>query len=413
MKRFLPALAVLLTAVTALAAAPADGTTSQDQDVPLLTVVTPYGEEGRDWLEEQLATWAATAGFAVDVIPLPLGEIRQQLLLADEADVQADLLVGVPHDEIGGLVRNSLLADLTAWTTETYRGGLPAAALSAFAGSTGLAGLPLTVSGPALLVNSELVAEVPDSYEEFIADAVRLNRRGSSGFLFDFTNFYFSWAWLKGHGARLSGDAPAGELAPQELTLVSDAAVAGLEALQDLRFRTGLIDDADERAASARLFSEGRLAYAFAGPWTVAEHVAAGVSLEITAIPEAVPGVPFAGFMTVEGVLVSAAAADSAAAVNAAKWLVRPAAQADLALQAGLVPAAPSALADAGEDAALLAGFSRALEHADPVPVSPLLSTVWSVFSDLLATLDGAVHSSSQLEGLLQEAAVELEAGSD
>ncbi|HLR46838.1 MAG TPA: hypothetical protein VK092_06740, partial [Deinococcales bacterium] len=181
MKRFLPALAVLLTAVTALAAAPADGTTSPDQDVPLLTVVTPYGEEGRDWLEEQLATWAATAGFAVDVIPLPLGEIRQQLLLADEADVQADLLVGVPHDEIGGLVRNSLLADLTAWTTETYRAGLPAAALSAFAGSTGLAGLPLTVSGPALLVNSELVAEVPDSYEEFIADAVRLNRRGSSG----------------------------------------------------------------------------------------------------------------------------------------------------------------------------------------------------------------------------------------
>ncbi|HLR47182.1 MAG TPA: hypothetical protein VK092_08475, partial [Deinococcales bacterium] len=59
-----------------------------------------------------------------------------------------------------------------------------------------------------------------------------------------------------------------------------------------------------------------------------------------------------------------------------------------------------------------LAGFSRALEHADPVPVSPLLSTVWSVFSDLLATLDGSVHSSSQLEGLLQEAAAELEAGS-
>lgn len=402
-------LVFLLAAVFLLPVRPAVAAGAHDADVPDLTVVTPWTGAAFAWLEGQLEMWPEAAGLNVRVLQLPLGEIRRQLLLPREEGEGADLLVGLPHDDIREPVRAGLLADLNAWTTAAYRSELPAATLSAFDSGEALYGLPLSVSGPALLVNTDLAGDaVPATYGEFIAAARQLNRGGTRGFLFDLENFYFSWAWLRGHGAQLFGAEPAGTPDPRSFTLDSDAALAGLEALRELRFGTGLFSGAGDHARADELFSAGRLAFTFAGPWSVAAPVAAGVPVEVRAVPPAVPGIPFSGFMTVEGVLVSALSPQPAVAVNAAKWLVRPAAQVELALQAGLVPARPSALAAAPEEASLLAGFSRALEHAEPVPTAALMNRVWPELGELLRGLNRHEPGDGELPGLLEQAATRL-----
>lgn len=410
MMRFL--LLVLLIMQSAAAQAPADGREVPGEP-PVLTVVTPYGDAAFAWLETQLDTWAETTGHSVEIRQLPLGELLRQAVPSDEGPEPADLLVGVPHDGIRELVSAGLLLDLSAWTTPGYRADLPAAALSAFDYGEGLAGLPLAVSGPALLVNTDLAGAEPADYAAFIAEALRSRRAGSGGFIFDFTNFYLAWAWFRAHGTELFGAAPAGMAEPPEVTLFSPEALEGLQALHDLRFRSRLLEGASAQEPADTLFASGRLAYTFSGPWSVAAAAKNGIPVEVRNMPPAVPGVPFAGFMTVDGILVGAGAADPGRAVNAAKWLARPAAQADLALSAGFVPPEPAALADAGEQAALLAGFSRALEHADPVPVAAAMNGIWPLLGELLAELDRRPRTAQQLAELLDGAAQAFQDGTD
>lgn len=145
----------------------------------------------------------------------------------------------------------------------------------------------------------------------------------------------------------------------------------------------------------------------FDGPWAVAAYFEAGVPLTVMPLPELLPGVPFSGFMTVTGVLVTEEARDRTVAANVAKWLVRSDAQLQLARQAGRIPASIRA-ADSLDDDDLLHGFGLALRYADAVPVGPLMAASWQPFGRLLQELDESLLSDDQLRELLANTADQI-----
>ena len=176
-------------------------------------VWTAWSGPSLSWLESQLNTFGKAGGLSIAIDSgFTLGELRKETVLAGEDVRVADVLVGVPHDQIQELVDAGLLADVSAYATADYLADLPEQASLAFRYGDALLGLPLTLEGPALLVNTRLVARLPETYDSFVRSALALEQRpGSHGFRFDFSNFYFAWAWLGSHGAELfTGDTAVG-----------------------------------------------------------------------------------------------------------------------------------------------------------------------------------------------------------
>ena len=401
MTRFvLSLLSLLVLAVSAAQAEP------PETPEPELLVWTSYTGPSLEWLETELSSFATATGHSFEIRTMTLGELRQNTVLAESDTRVADLLVGVPHDEMAELVELGLLADVSSYATQDYLSDLPQEAAAAFRHGRELLGLPLTLEGPALVVNTDLVTRLPTTYEEFLESAGRANRGLNRGLGLDIGNFYFAWAWLRSSGAMLFATDDSGRLTP---ALASDEAVAGALALQDLRFGRSLLPEDVSYEAAHELFSEGRLAYIYNGPWAVARYFEAGVPLTIMPVPPLVPGRPFSGFMSVQGVLVASRAADPLASANAAKWLVRSAAQLRLATGAGRIPASIAAVDELEADP-VLHGYGIALRHAQAVPTVPLMAAVWQPMGRFLQELSSGVHTPQQLRSQLEQAGAEIAA---
>lgn len=372
---------------------------------PDVLVWTAWTGPSLVWLEEQLDTYGRIGGISIGIGSFTLGELRKEAVLAAQDTRIADVLVGVPHDQITELAGAGLLADVSTYATAEYLADLPDQASYAFRHDGALLGLPLTLEGPALLVNTALVPELPRSYSEFITSAGRLERHSTTaGFRFDFGNLYFAWAWLGSYGASLI-DAGVGS---QQAGLASPAAVSGARTLQDLRFEHALIPAGSDYESASELFAAARLGYIFDGPWAVARYFAASVPLTVMPVPPVVAGHSMAGFMTVHGVLVTSDSQARTAAANTAKWLVRSAAQLQLAEQAGRIPASIQAV-DSLEHDEILYGFGMALRNARAIPTDTQMAQVWPALGRVLQQLDQEPLTDDQLLELLEQAQTRID----
>lgn len=394
---------LLLISVGGAAPEPVRVGQAEAPDAPADVLVwTTWGGASLAWLEAELDAFGRASLRSVEIEQFTLGELRRQVVLAEETGRVADVLVGIPHDDIDELVDGGLLLDVSGYATAEYLTDLPDSASSAFNRNGQLLGLPLTLDGPALIVNTDLVTRLPPSYAAFIASARQVEEGAGSGFRFDFGNFYFAYAWFRGHGASLyEGDPP-------RLALNSDAGVRAATELQRLRFELELIPQGTTYEQAHELFASGRLAYTFNGPWAVSRYFETGVPVMIMPIPPLQAEVPFAGFMTVYGVLITADTPNRTDAANLAKWLVRSEAQLRLAEQAGRIPSSIRAV-DALEDDVILHGFGMALRFAEATPTYAGMADLWQPVGRFLQQLDGQILSESQLAELLDQVIREAE----
>src|SRR5680860_1797612 len=130
-----------------------------------LTVWTTFQDQSLDWLRDQSASFTAGFGVDVSIVRLDVNELKQQALLSAPQGEAGDIFVGVPHDQIGELAVGGILSDMTSYATTAYLEDLSNQARMAYTVNGRLYGLPMFVEGPALVVNNDLVSEVPDPYE--------------------------------------------------------------------------------------------------------------------------------------------------------------------------------------------------------------------------------------------------------
>lgn len=349
-----------------------------------LTIWTPYQGPALAWLKAEAATFAAATGRQLTVTSLKLGDIKQGTVEGANGGAFADVLVGIPQDQFSALADAGLLADLGDYVTDGYLAGLNEQARRAFRYRGALYGLPLSVQGPALIVDTRLVPHAPTSYQDLLKTAASLTTDGRFGFAFDVGNFYYAYAWLHTWGGAVFGRTPDGAPDPGHTELDTAASVAGAEALRSLRFDAGVMPENTDYGSLHALFLAGKLAMTYDGPWAVPSIRAAGVPIRVSAMPPGPDGQPWSGFMNVDGVLVDSASADPVGAANLAKWLTTSAAQVALARQAGMVPAARAALAEMADDP-VIAGFGAALASAEAIPNVPAMGIVWGPMDRALA----------------------------
>ena len=351
-----------------------------------LTVWTALGEGELEWFEQQAEGFTAAFGVPVSVVTVDLGEIKQKMLLSAPEGEAADLVVPIPHDQIGEMAVGGVLADMTSYATADYLNDLNEQAQLAFSFNGKLFGLPMYVEGPALIINTDLVSETPSSLEEMIATAQELNTGDTTGFLYDIGNLYFSYVWIRSDGGYIFARDEQGDLIPGDVGLSNEGAVSALDFMKDLRYEYDLIPSGVDNAVADGQFLDGTLAMTYNGPWAISNYRDAGINLAVAPIPPAEDGTTFSGFMGVQGILMNEFSENKIDAANFAKWITRADAQLSLAELSGKIPASNSA-AEAVADDPVVAGFAAALANAEPMPNIPEMGNVWAPAGDALTVI--------------------------
>ncbi|MDZ7707718.1 MAG: extracellular solute-binding protein [Trueperaceae bacterium] len=280
-----------------------------------LTVWTTFNNPTLDYLQQDVADFAAAFGVEVEVVKLDINELKQQMLLSAPQGQAGDVIVGIPHDQMAEMAVGGVLADLSNAATEGYLSDLGEQSRLAFTYNGRLFGLPLFVEGPALLYNRDLVTEIPATYERFIELSQELTTSDTFGFLYDINNFYFSYGWLHTFGGYVFGRTD-GTLDATDVGLANEGAVRGGQELQALRFEHGIVPAGTNYDVANGLFIDGALAMFYTGPWAVGQAREAGIDVGVAPMPPLADGTPWSGFMGVQGVLVNEFSERGTDAVN-------------------------------------------------------------------------------------------------
>jgi arabinogalactan oligomer/maltooligosaccharide transport system substrate-binding protein len=370
-----------------------------------ITVWTTFGEETLEWLEAEAAAFTGAFGVPVNLVKIPLDEIPPTVIRSAPLGEAADLFVGVPHDQIGGMAAAGTLADMSELAGEEFLADLSDQALLAFTFAGRLFGLPMFVEGPTLIVNNALVPELPTTYEGMIELAKSLTTDTTFGYMFDVGNFYFAYHYLRSFGGFVFGRDATGSLIASELGVANEGAVRGAQALKDLRFSHNLVPSGTNYDVANGLFIDGSLAMIYNGPWAISQYRSAGLDVTVVPVPPLADGTPFGGFMGVQGVLLNEFSSNKVEAANFARWITRPDAQVTMAELSGRIPASESALAQVDDDP-ILVGFGNALLLAEPMPNIPEMGQVWGPMGSALSVI--LESADSDVAATLERAAQEI-----
>ncbi len=370
-----------------------------------LKVWTTWQDQTLDWLRSEAASFTAAFGVEVEIVRLDVNELKQQALLAAPQGEAGDVFAGVPHDQIGEMAIGGILLDMSSYATANYLSDLSEQARLGYTFAGKLFGLPMYVEGPALVVNDDLVKNLPATYDETMALAQQLTTADTFGFMYDIANFYFSYAWFHTYGGYVFGRDASGSLNPADVGLANEGSVKGGEALKALRFGLDLIPSGTNNDVANGLFVDGALAMIYTGPWAISQYQNAGLNVSVHPIPPLADGTPFSGFMGVQGVLVNSFSNLKVEAANFAKWLSRKDAQVSMARLSGRIPASVSALEMVIDDP-IIAGFGAALINAEPMPNIPEMGAVWSPMGNALTAL--TEDANANVGNVLQQAVDEI-----
>ncbi|TVR88158.1 MAG: extracellular solute-binding protein [Trueperaceae bacterium] len=370
-----------------------------------LTLWTTFGDQTLEWLEGEAASFTAAFGVPTNVVRLDLGELRQQALLAAPQGQAGDLFIGIPHDQIADFALGGVADDIASFATAAYLADLSEQARLAYTFNGRLIGLPMFVEGPALIVNNDLVDAVPATYEALIEKAQELTTADTFGFMYDVPNFYFSFGWINTFGGYVFGSDATGSLVAGDVGLDIEGAIAGAQAVKDLRFEHGLVPAGTNYDVANGLFVDGALAMIYNGPWAVSQYESAGLDVSVHPMPPLADGTPFSGFMGVQGVLMNPFSTMRADAANFAKWITRTDAQVTMAQFSGRIPASISALTQVADEP-FIASFGQALLDSVPMPNIPQMSNVWGPMGDALSVI--LESEGSDVGATLERAAADI-----
>ena len=314
-------------------------------------------------LEAAVDAWdEAHPDVVVLTLSIPPDALKTKFEAAGPRGNGPDLLISA-HERVGAWAGASLIAP---WPSDGA--GLHPAALEALRHGGSLYGLPLATKSLALFVNTALVPVVPRSTDEIAALAGALPP-GVYPLAYQATDAYFHAPWMHGFGG---GVQDAGQL---RLDRPENAAALGFARGM---LEAGLLPEEPTGALVTQLFNEGLAATVINGPWFLGE-IDPKVNFVVAPLPVISPvGRPAAPYLTVEGLMLSAHAAQPALAVALGAHLTSPPEAVRRAVQGRQTVATLAAYDDpavAGD--AVLQAFRAQMDAAVPMPNGVEMGATW------------------------------------
>lgn len=260
--------------------------------------------------------FTAATGIEIEVIPLDQLDQAAKLSLDGPAGRGPDIVVW-PHDRIGQSVLEGIIAPLDL--SAEYLDQFIDSTVEAMSYGGKIYGIPYSLETVALIYNKDLLPTVPNTMETLFTLAKEMTTEEQYGFLYDITNFYYTYGFFGGFGGYVFKQTSDG-LDVEDIGLANPGAVKGAELI--LRFRKeGLIPEGTTESVTDGLFIEGKVAAVINGPWKFAEFKEAGVNYGIAPLPRLANGNYPKTFIGVKGYYISAFSENKDAALQFITWL--------------------------------------------------------------------------------------------
>lgn len=339
-------------------------------------------------------------GITVAVQEVPFDQIRDNVGIQGPAGEGPDVFIGA-HDWLGELAENGVVAPLDLAGAE---GDYLDVATQAFAYDGTNYGLPYSIENIALVRNTELAPESPETLQDMIDTGLALVESGEADLPVGWQQnpgdpFHNYWV-VTGAGGYVFGQAEDGSYQADDLGIDSDG---GLEAAQVFgqMAEAGFLNADITYDVMIDSFSSGRTPYAVTGPWAVGEF--ADVDYVVEPFPTVEGGTP-APFVGVQGFMVSAFAENELAAKTFVLDFMGTD-EVQLALyEAGSRPPAKVSAFEAVADDPDVAGFGAAGEAGRPMPAIPEMGSVWSAWTDAYQN----IFAGQDAEAAFQQAADQI-----
>lgn len=226
-------------------------------------------------LQKYADEWGTQNDYEVEIIHQ--SPAVQQFAQAVKSEDGPDAVVGIPNDQLADYVNAGLAAEVpdNLYADSDFS---EAAVQACYVGGTRYAA-PLSVETVALFYNTELVSEVPATWEALVEQAQQ-----TGGVQFDATSIYYDLGFVRACGGYIFR-YENGAYDTSDIGLADDGAVQAYEFIDDLCKEYGLIS-ADVTADIARSnFQNGQCAYYIGGPWDIEGFTSAETSFGIVEMP--------------------------------------------------------------------------------------------------------------------------------
>ena len=228
-----------------------------------------------DTIQKYADEWGEANGYEVEVINQ--SPSVQQFAQAINSDDGPDAVVGIPNDQVADYVNAGLTAEVPA---DLYSDSdFSDAAIQACYVEGVRYAAPLSVETTALFYNTELVSELPATWEELVEQA-----EADGGLQFDATSIYYDLGFVRACGGYIF-KYENGAYDVADIGLANDGAVQAYSFINDLYSQYNLLS-ADVTADIARSnFQNGQTAYYIGGPWDIDGFTSAGTPFAIVEMP--------------------------------------------------------------------------------------------------------------------------------
>ncbi len=388
--------ALVMAAILLLALCGCDEPAQQDNTLTIWTNMSVEAETIQRYADE----WGKANGYQVEV--LHQSPSVQKFAQAVKSPEGPDAVVGIPNDQLADYVNASLAAAVPA---QLYADGdFADAAIQACYVSGVRYAAPLCVETTALFYNTELVSQVPETWEALVEEAAQ-----AGGVQFDATSIYYDLGFVRACGGYIF-QYENGAYDVTDIGLGNEGAVQAYEFINALCNTHGLVS-ADVTADIARSnFQNGQTAYYIGGPWDIDGFTSAGTPFAIAPMPT------FHGksFVTPVGTQVAFVSNQSDHQDKAWEFIMYLIDQGAMGMyEAG--DRLPAKLADQANEAIQSDAHSRAfleqIQNGEPMPTVSEMGQLWSIHTNNIRSMwKGELSPQAAAENMVRQLkeAVEL-----
>ena len=309
-------------------------------------------------------------------------DLTSQFKTAALAKKGPDIFVWA-HDVVGDLAESGLIEPITL--TNSLKKAFIPVALEAFTYKGKIYGLPYDLEAVAMIYNKDLVPTLPTSMEELVAISKSLAQKDRYGFLFDYRNFFFAFAFLSAGGGYIFHKDGAG-LNVQDIGLDNEGAIAGAEFLRQLVVQK-IIPESTDRSIAFNKMKEGKLAATIDGPWALSELRQNKINYAVSPIPSLNGRTP-RPFVGTHGFIIRRSSPNKELAKELIEnYLVSKEGIANLYKEDPRGPSRLDVLDEIKKSDQDLAQFMESAKVGIPMPNVPEMSAVWGAVGGALSLI--------------------------
>ncbi|KIH98551.1 sugar ABC transporter substrate-binding protein [Streptomonospora alba] len=398
------------TAALALTAACGGGGEGAEQ--PQGSMVIWADPERTDALQSFADDFGEANGVEVEVREVATDTIQSDFVTAHEGGSGPDVVVGA-HDWIGNLVQNGAIDPVQL--PQDKVDALNEVAVEATTYEGQLYGVPYAMENLALIRNTELAPEAPETVEDLVETGQRLQEDGEveeilglqvsqTGDPYHMQPFYSS------AGGYLFGTDDQGNADPSDLGVGTPESVEAFEKIAEFGEEgKGAFKRSIDSDNVGNLFNQGKTPYFVTGPWSLASVQEAGVDYDISPVPGFEDGGDAVPFVGVQAFFVASGSENK---VLAEEFVTNYVADPELSTALYEADPRPPALTEVStqvsKDDPDVGKFIEAGADGKPMPAIPEMDAIWDPFGKAQAAVIGGADPEKAVDSAAETISEEI-----